>query len=218
MVETEVLVSEDISTEVQQVEPRRRDEDDCRMKCTLPYCIVHGDSSPTPCLVTWGRLTITKTPVFRDNSEPDRATEDVFKARKERSSTEDAYKRKILEKHISEESSSRGEIFGGEKSKVTIEDVSSEEPRNEEEGSFQVEPIIEEEEEEKLPKSPQRKKSVFIEELLDDISEGKEKIEEKENGSDYRGEEERERVYTEADTALRDEIEQRDLPKLPRRK
>merc|ERR1719500_1535667 len=210
MVETEVLVSEDISTEVQQIEPRRRDEDDYRMRCTLPYCMVHGHS-PTPCLVTWGRLTITKTPVFRDNSEPDRSTEDAFKARKERSSTEDAYKRRILEKHTSEESSSRGEIFGGEKSKVTIEDVSSEEPRNEDEGSFQMEPIIEEEEEEKLPKSPQRKESVVIEELLDDISEGKEKIEEKVNGSNYRGEEARERVHTEADTALRD-LRERDLP------
>ena len=124
-------------------------------------------------------------------------------AREERlSSTEDAYKRKILENRTSEESSSRGEIFRGEKSKVTIEDVSSEEPRNEEEGYFQVDPIIEEEEE-KLSKSPQRKESVVIEELLDDISEGKEKNEEKENDSnlgDYRGEE-RERVHIEADIA-----------------
>merc|ERR1711990_1134917 len=104
VVETEVLVSEDISTEVQQVEP-----------------------SPTPCLVTWGRLTITKTPVFRDNTEErDRSTGkeesrfDGKSARGERS-TEDLYKRKILEKRTLEESLSRGEIFCGKKSKVTIE-------------------------------------------------------------------------------------------------
>jgi len=201
VVETEVFVSEDISTEVQQVEP-----------------------SPTPCLVTWGRLTITKTPVFRDNTEEqDRSTGkeesrfDGKSARGERS-TEDLYKRKILEKRTLEESSSRGEIFCGKKSKVTIEDVSSEEPRNVEEDFFQVEPIVEEEEEERLLKSPQRKESVVIEELLDDISEGKENNEDKENGSNL---EERERVHTEADLALRDMIERcktGDLPKLPLKK
>jgi len=215
MVETEVLVSEDISTEVQQIEPRRRDEDDYRMRCTLPYCMVHGDSSPTPCLVTWGRLTITKTPVYRDNTEPDRITaKDESKVGK--SVKEDVYKRTVLEKHR-EESSSRGEIFCGQKSKVTIEDVSSEDPRRQENDYFQVEPIVEEaKEEENLAKSPQRKESVVIEELLDDISEGKE------NGSSLGCcQDERERVHTEADIALREKIERcrkGDLPKLPQRK
>ena len=181
--------------------------------------IVQDHSSPKPS----NPIILEKYKSFQDNTEEqDRSTGkeesrfDGKSARGERS-TEDLYKRKILEKRTLEESSSRGEIFCGKKSKVTIEDVSSEEPRNEEEGSFQVEPIIEEEEEEKLPKSPQRKESVVIEELLDDISEGKEKIEEKENGSNYRWEEERERVHTEADTALRD-VRERDFPKLPQRK
>ena len=67
-----------------------------------------------------------------------------------------------------------------------------------------------------MPKLPKRKESVVIEELLDDISEGKE------NGSNlgyYL--EEKERVHTEADIALRDMTErcrQGELPKLPQQR
>jgi len=208
VVETEVLVSEDISIEVQQVEP-----------------------SPTPCLVTWGRLTITKTPLFRDKSEPERSTKDESRpphkksAREERStedvykrelsaedvyerelSPEDVYKRKILEKRTSERSSSRGEIFCLKKSKLTIEDVthiaSSEEQRNE--GYYhQVEPVVEEEEE-KVEKSPQKKESVLIEELLDDICERKER------GNDYNRDS--------ASRDMRERSKTADLQKLPQQK
>ena len=67
-----------------------------------------------------------------------------------------------------------------------------------------------------MPKLPKRKESVVIEELLDDISEGKE------NSSSlgyYL--EEKERVHTEADIALRDMTErcrQGELPKLPQQR
>ena len=73
---------------------------------------------------------------FQDNTEPDRITaKDESKVGK--SVKEDVYKRTVLEKHR-EESSSRGEIFCGQKSKVTIEDVSSEDPRRQENDYFQV--------------------------------------------------------------------------------
>jgi len=156
---------------------------------------------------------------FQDNTEPDRITEkDESKSgkpvKKEEASsiTGDVYKRKVLEENRMEESSSRGEIFCGQKSKVTIEDVSSsEDPRKQENEYFQVEPIIEEaKEEENLP---QRKESVVIEELLDDISEGKE------TSSGYM--EEKGRVHTEADIALRDMTErcrQGELSKLPQQR
>ena len=109
------------------------------------------------------------------------------------------------------ESSSRGEIFQrGEKSKLRIEDVSLEDPRKQEINYNEVEPIIEEakeeEEEENLPSmsplSSQRKESVIIEELLDDISEKQEK----ETSIEGCHVKEKETVHTEADIALRDII------------
>ena len=86
--------------------------------------------------------------------------------------------------------------------------------------NFQVEPIIEEAREEEENLSPQRKESVVIEELLDDISEGNEK-KLKENGSnmDCYNREKKERVHS--DIASRDMIERckkGDLPKLPQQK
>ena len=93
---------------------------------------------------------------FQDNTEPDGFTEkDESKSGKpvqkeEDSFTGDVYKRKVLEEKRMEESSSRGEIFCGQKSEVTIEDprkqksevtiedVSCEDPRNQPNNYFQV--------------------------------------------------------------------------------
>ena len=103
--------------------------------------IVQDHSSPKPS----HPIILEKYKSFQDNTEErDRSTGkeesrfDGESARVERS-TEDLYTRKILEKRTLEESSSRGEIFCGKKSKVTIEDVSSVEPRNQDGENFQVE-------------------------------------------------------------------------------
>ena len=78
---------------------------------------------------------------FQDNTtEADRFRETEESSphgKSEKSSSKDLYKRKFLEKKRTEESSSRGEMFHGKK--VTIEDVSSEEPRNQDCHDFQVE-------------------------------------------------------------------------------
>ena len=145
---------------------------------------------------------------FQDNSDPT-VDEGKNKSKRESSSRKETfYKRRVLEKQV-EESSSRGEIFQrGEKSKLKIEDVSLEDPRKQEINYNEVEPIIEEakEEEENLPSmsplSSQRKESVIIEELLDDISEKQEK----ETSIDGCHVKEKETVHTEADIALRDNI------------
>ena len=145
---------------------------------------------------------------FQDNSDPT-VDEGKNKSKRESSSRKETfYKRRVLEKQV-EESSSRGEIFQrGEKSKLRIEDVSLEDPRKQEINYNEVEPIIEEakEEEENLPSmsplSSQRKESVIIEELLDDISEKQEK----ETSIEGCHVKEKETVHTEADIALRDKI------------
>ena len=88
--------------------------------------------------------------------------------------------------------------------------MSLEDPRKQEINYNEVEPIIEEakeeEEEENLPSmsplSSQRKESVIIEELLDDISEKQEK----ETSIEGCHVKEKETVHTEADIALRDNI------------
>ena len=145
---------------------------------------------------------------LQDNSDPT-IDEGKNKSKRESSSRKETfYKRRVLEKQV-EESSSRGEIFQrGEKSKLRIEDVSLEDPRKQEINYNEVEPIIEEakEEEENLPSmsplSSQRKESVIIEELLDDISEKQEK----ETSIEGCHVKEKETVHTEADIALRDKI------------
>ena len=145
---------------------------------------------------------------FQDNSDPT-VDEGKNKSKGESSSRKETfYKRRVLEKQV-EESSSRGEIFQrGEKSKLRIEDVSLEDPRKQEINYNEVEPIIEEakEEEENLPSmsplSSQRKESVIIEELLDDISEKQEK----ETSIEGCHVKEKETVHTEADIALGDII------------
>ena len=79
---------------------------------------------------------------FQDNTTTEadrfRGTEESRPhGKSEKLSSEDLYKRKFLEKKRTEESSSRGEIFDGKK--VTIEDVTSEEPTNQDCHDFQVE-------------------------------------------------------------------------------
>jgi len=213
MMETEVLVSEDISTELSDVEPRMN-EDSYRMTCKLPFCLVHGDS-PTPCLVTWGRLTITKTKVFTDETTTDEREEKVSKpgnpARRERPPTKDLFKKEVLQKHKEEESlSSRGEMFQRKRSKVTIEDVSGDEPMKEGSKYFHPEPIIEEakdDEEQNSPKHPQRKESVVIEELLDDISDKIQDKLEEENASKRCFSQETEREHKDGNLALSEAVE-----------
>jgi len=188
-------------------------EDSYRMTCKLPFCLVHGDS-PTPCLVTWGRLTITKTKVFTDETTTDEREEKVREpgnpARREGSPTKELFKKEVLQKHIEEESSSsRGEMFLRKRSKVTIEDVSGDELMKEGPKYFHSEPIIEEakdDEEQNSPKHPQRKESVVIEELLDDISEGQDKLEEA-NISKGCFSQEAELVHKEVDLALSEAVE-----------
>jgi len=207
-------VSEDISTELSDVEP-----------------------SPTPCLVTWGRLTITKTKVFTDETDPattdereEKVSEPGNPARRERSPTKDLFKKGVLQKHKEEESSSsRGEMSQRKRSKVTIEDVSGEEPMKEGFKYFHPEPIIEEakdDEEQNSPKHPQRKESVVIEELLDDISDKIQDKLEEENASKRCFSQETERDHKDVNLALSDAVEicenvddlpkfATELPKLP---
>jgi len=204
-------VSEDISTELSDVEP-----------------------SPTPCLVTWGRLTITKTKVFTDETITDKREEKVSEpgnpARREGSPTKDLFKKEVLQKHHEEESSSsRGEMFQRKRSKITIEDVSGDEPMKEGPKYFHPEPIIEEakdDEEQNSPKHPQRKESVVIEEILDDISDKIQDKLEEENATKRCFSQEIERDHKDGNLALSEAVEicenvddlpkfATELPKLP---
>ena len=150
-------------------------------------------------------------------------------SRRERSPTKDLFKKEVLQKHKEEESlSSRGEMFQRKRSKVTIEDVSGDEPMKEGLKYFHPEPIIEEandDEEQNSPKHPQRKESVVIEELLDDISDGQDKLEE-ENTSKGCFSQETEREHKDGNLALSEAVEicenvddlpkfATELPKLP---
>ena len=151
-------------------------------------------------------------------------------SRRERSPTKDLFKKEVLQKHKEEESlSSRGEMFQRKRSKVTIEDVSGDEPMKEGPKYFHPEPIIEEakdDEEQNSPKHPQRKESVVIEELLDDISDKIQDKLEEENASKRCFSQETERDHKDGNLALSEAVEicenvddlpkfATELPKLP---
>ena len=161
--------------------------------------------------------------VFQDETDPattdeieEKVSEPGNPARRERSPTKDLFKKEVLQKHKEEESSSsRGEMFHRKRSKVTIEDVSGEEPMKDGSKYFHPEPIIEEakdDEEHNSPKHPQRKESVVIEELLDDISDKIQDKLEEENTSKGCFSQETERDLKDVNLALSAATE---LPKLP---
>jgi len=155
------------------------------------------------------------TKVFTDETTTDEREEKVSEpgnpARRERPPTKDLFKKEVLQKHKEEEaSSSRGEMFHRKGSKVTIEDVSGDELMKEGPKYFNPEPIIEEakdDEEQNSPKHPQRKESVVIEELLDDISDKIQDKLEEENASKRCFSQETEREHKDGNLALSEAVE-----------